>query len=747
MTVGAQRKLTVIVVADVVGYSRLMERDALGTRDRMRAIRTELIDPALSEYDGRIVKTMGDAFLMEFQSVVNALTSSIDVQHAMVVREAERPEDQRIQFRVGINLGEVLIEDEDIHGDGVNVAARLEALADPGGILISGRVYEQLDGDLDVGFEAAGEQLVKNIARPVHTYRVLLDPADADIRPAVPVPKRKALPLWPILAGFLLLLAVVAGAGLWWWQPWVERRAPVSPGHAALPLPDKPSIAVLPFTNMSSGKEQEYFADGMAEDLITDLSKISGLFVIARNSSFVYKGRQINVRRVAAELGVRYVLEGSVRRSGNQVRINVQLIDSTTGGHIWAERYDGAMDDVFKLQDKVTKEIITALAIKLTPGEAAIGVNRNTRNPKAHDAFLRGWSHYIRSSPENFAEAIPHFERAVALDPEYGRAFAALASIYLTANSRAWSPSLGMTPDDALEIGLSYLRTALRNPTPLAHQVMSAYATDRGDYDLALKEAERAITLNPNDPDGLSAKGHALILAGRAAEGETLLRHAMRLNPSYPVEYLFYLGMGQYFQGRDADAVATLESAKDLSPRHRGVLTFIVAAYGQSKQAKKAQPLIKRLRVLAKITAFSYSMATTNVMEANMWNPKEPRDLARLRDGLRKSGLPEFPEEWDLKRSDRLTGAEIKAVSFGRTQTGRHSKSGLKFKITRQADGRFSATGLWNDTGTSRVVGSRLCKQWTKYGETCVVIYRNPKGAKATDDDYLLVQNSYQRAL
>ena len=740
MSKGTQRRLAAIVSADVVGYSRLMSFDEEGTLARLRQLREAIIDPRIAAHEGRTVKLMGDGMLLEFGSVVEAVLCCIEIQRQVAAANAGLAEDQIIEFRVGINLGDIIIEGDDIHGDGVNVTARLEALAEPGGILISRAARDQIRNQHNIVLDDMGEVEVKNIARPIRIFRVVLDPDAEGAAPIAPAGKSRRRLL--LVAATVVAVTAIGAVAAWWLYSRPASEVTAAASKTTLPLPDKPSIAVLPFTNMSGGAEQEYFADGMAEDLITDLSKISGLFVIARNSSFVYKGQQVDIRRVAAELGVRYVLEGSVRRVGNQVRINAQLIDATTGGHLWAERYDGTLDDVFELQDKVTAKIIAALSIQLTSSEVAVGADRDTENPQAHDAFLRGWSHYLRSSPEHFAQAVPHFERAVALDPEYGRALAALASIHLTASDRFWNAALDLTPDDALEKGLTYLRAALRYPTPLAHQVMSAYATEQGDYDRALEEAERAMVLNPNDPDGISAKGRALVFAGRAAEGGTLFERAMRLNPSYPVDYLFYLGLGEYLQGRNGDAISTLEQAQGLAPDHPGVLTFLVAAYGQSSQAGKAAPLIERLRVLAKTTTFYYSLATTNVTEAELWTLKEARDLDRLRDGLRKAGLPEFPDEWNLRRTDRLSGAEIEALSFGRTHTGRHTRSGLEFKISRDAAGRFTATGLWNDTGTSRVVGNRLCNKWSKYSDSCAVIYRNPEGSIETGDDYVLVQHS-----
>ena len=341
-----QRRLAAILAADVAGYSRLMGEDEEGTRTRFNAHLNELIEPAIASRRGRIVNTTGDALLVEFASVVDAVQCAVEIQNGMAERNADEPDDQRIVFRIGVNLGDVIIEGDDIHGDGVNVAARLEALADPGGVSVSGKVFEEVGGKLDFGFEDLGPQEVKNIAQPVPAYRVLPE-GQQPIAPS----RKKAPSHWRIPAIAAAILVLIAAGGIAWWEPWAPDVEPASIDKMAFKLPDKPSIAVLPFTNMSGDKGQEFFSDGITEDIITDLSKVSGLFVVARNSTFTYKGKAVKVREVAEEFGVRYVLEGSVRRSADRVRINVQLIDAIAGSHVWAERYDREPKDIFAIQD------------------------------------------------------------------------------------------------------------------------------------------------------------------------------------------------------------------------------------------------------------------------------------------------------------------------------------------------------------------------------------------------------------
>ncbi len=356
-----ERRLAAILAADVVGYSRLIREDEARTLTALKAHREELIEPKLAQYHGRIVKLMGDGLLTEFPSAVEAVQCAVEIQHLIGESNADVPEDKRVIYRIGINIGDIVVEGDDIYGDGVNVAARLEGLADPGGICVARNAYNQVKDKLDLTFEHLGEKEVKNIAEPVTIYRVVPDDlAAALVTPVVRMPTVRRQARRPAIAAGLLL-SLLGVVGLILWQPWAPDVVPALPGRTASPLPDKPSIAVLPFANMSDDPQQEYFADGMTDDLITDLSKISGLFVIARNSTFSYKGKQVKVRQVAEELGVRYVLEGSVRRAGDEVRINVQLIDATTGGHVWAERYDRQLDNIFAVQYEIMESVVLAL--------------------------------------------------------------------------------------------------------------------------------------------------------------------------------------------------------------------------------------------------------------------------------------------------------------------------------------------------------------------------------------------------
>jgi len=585
-----ERRLTTILAADVVGYSRLMGADEAGTLTSLKALRKELIEPKTAEHHGRVVKLMGDGTLMEFGSVVNAVTFAVEVQRAMAERNAEVPEEQRITYRIGINIGDVMIEEEDIYGDGVNVAARLEGLAEPGGICVARNVYNQVKGKVDLAFQDLGEQQVKNIPEPVQVFQVLLDQAAGpQVPPAPPTGTRQRLPA--IAAGLVLSLAAVAV--LTWWASREPQIEPASTEAMAFPLPDKPSIAVLPFNNMSEDESQDYFADGMTEDLITDLSKISGLFVIARNSTFSYKGQQVKVSQVAEELGVRYVLEGSVRRAGDEVRINAQLIDATTGGHLWAERYDGTLENIFDLQDRVTEQIVAALAVSLTGEEEAAQISHATENAQAHDAYLQGWAHYKLQKPEDLAKAIPFFEDAVRLDPDYAQAHAALASVYWDAYQSDWAFDLAMPSSRAESRANEHLEEALKSPTPLAHALQARMFAAWGFAEDAVAEAEKAVALDGNDATALAGLADALIKANRPAEGLNSIEQALRLDPHHPPSYLITLGAAQFGMEHFEDAAVAFERAVKRNPDSVLPLVYLASSHGHLGRIKDADNAIE----------------------------------------------------------------------------------------------------------------------------------------------------------
>jgi TolB-like protein/class 3 adenylate cyclase len=526
-----ERRLAAILAADVVGYSHLIREDEAGTLAALKAHREELIEPKIAERKGRIVKLMGDGVLMEFPSAVEAVQYAVEMQHLIGERNADVPKDKRITYRIGINIGDIVVEGDDIYGDGVNVAARLEGLADAGGVCVARNVFDQVKDKLDLTFENLGEKEVKNIAEPVTVYRMVLDEkAAALITPVVKIRKTvRAARRWPIAAALTICLLVIVG--LMWWQPWAPKVEPTSVEKVSPLIAENSSIAVLPFTNMSDDAEQEYFADGITDDLITDLSKISELLVIARNSTFTYKGKAVNVRQVAEELGVRYVLEGSVRRAGDRVRINAQLIDATTGGHVWAERYDRSLADIFALQDQVTQKVVKALEVHLTADDVERQAGKETEILEAYDALLRAMEHLRAYTKEDQAIAIANLKKAIELDPNYARAHAVLALSYWDTWSNAWQAVLEMSSEDVLKKAKHHLEEAMKDPTPFAYFLHATMLSDEGRFDEAITEAEKLLALDPNALNGLMALARALNKAGRFGEGLDVLKKVVQLDP------------------------------------------------------------------------------------------------------------------------------------------------------------------------------------------------------------------------
>jgi len=636
---GFKRKLAAIFSADVAGYSRLMDDDEEATVRTLNAYRN-LMTKLIQQYRGRVVDTTGDNLLAEFMSAVDAVNCSVEVQRELAERNAELPYERKMEFRIGVNVGDIIEEEDRIYGDGVNIAARIEGLADVGGICISGRVYDQIENKLDLNYDFLGEQEVKNIAKPVRVYRVLSQPGAAAHR--VVRAKKAVKKIWrniALSAGAILILA--AGGVSFWYFYWrteapgteiADRQKPM------LELPDKPSVAVLPFDNMGGDREQEYFSDGMTDDLITDLSKVSGLFVIARNSVFTYKGKPVKVQQVARELGVRYVLEGSVRRAGDQVRINAQLIDATTGHHLWAERYDGHFGDVFALQDRITGEIVAALSVKLTSDEKEQVARKYTDNTSAYDEFLQGRAHYVRRTPGDYAEAVSCFEKAVELDPNYGQAYAALSLTYWESAHNLWTYNLGVSWVEAHNRAEKYLEMAMHNPSALAYQAASRLHVDRQQHETAIAQAQRALALDPNDANCYLAIAYALIYAGRSQEALHNIDKAMRLDPHYPDYYLFILGLAHFHLDRYQEAVTFFERALKLNPENYVPLIPLSAAQGQLDRKKEAAATIAKLQ-----KALPAIVTIALVKRGSLFKYKNLADRHRLLAGLSKAGMLETP--------------------------------------------------------------------------------------------------------
>jgi len=544
-----ERRLAAILAADVAGYSRLIGADEEGTLARLKAYRREVIDPKIAEHRGRLVKTTGDGLLVEFASVVDALRCAVEVQRGMSERNATAPPDNRIEFRIGVNVGDIVVEDDDIFGDGVNIAARLEGIAEPGGICISARVQEDAAGRLDPGFEDIGEQALKNIARPVRVFRV------ATGNRLVPAP--------------------------------------------ALPLPDKPSIAVLPFANLSGDPEQEYFADGMVEEIITALSRIRWLFVIARNSSFTYKGQADDVKQVGRELGVRYVLEGSVRKAGGRVRITAQLIDATSGAHLWADRFDGSLEDIFDPQDKVASSVAGVIEPTLQAAETARSENRPTNDITAYDLYLRAYA-MVLSSTRQSLEALFLLEQAIERDPRCGPAlaWAAFCCLRLLRDGRSEDPA-----EDRLK-GDDFARRALEvagdDPGILANAAL-ALAYFGEDIGAMVALVDRALALNPNFARGWYISG---VLRNWAGQPDIAIEHleaSLRLSPRARVgNSLAGIGAAHFLSRRFDEAVPKLLLAIQDSPSFTHPYRVLAACYAHMGRLDEAREIVERLRTITR---------------------------------------------------------------------------------------------------------------------------------------------------
>ena len=543
-------KLTVILHADVAGSTQLVQQDEQLAHERIQdAFRR--FSGTIGEYHGRVQELRGDALLAEFERASDAVAAALAFQADHTYLISRLKDDLRPTIRVGIAMGEVVIADNTVTGSGVVLAQRVEQLADPGGVCITAALHEALPKRMPFDLENMGEQVLKGFDDPVRVYRVELS-ADQSVPAPQQDNRREATPRTPkLIAAIIVTALVIAGGTAYWFKTQVPQEEPASVESMAYPLPDKPSIAVLPFTNMSDDAQQEYFADGMTEDLITDISKVPGLFVIARNSVFTYKGKAMKVRQVAEELGVRYVMEGSVRRVGNQVRINAQLIDATTGGHLWAERYDGSLDDVFSMQDKITKSIVDALSITLVEPENSNLARAKTINPDAYDAFLQGWEHYQRHNADGSAKAVPYLEAAIRLDSQYAKAHAALAAVYWEAWDNHWTKVLEISSLEAMKNAKEHLHQAMKQPSSLAHWVASNILIAEGDYQAAVTEAKQVVALDSNNAAGYAILAKALTLTGKANESEILIEKAVRLDPySSPIHTAAQKG--------DVDAVRQL---------------------------------------------------------------------------------------------------------------------------------------------------------------------------------------------
>ena len=581
-----ERRLAAILAADVVGYSRLMGEDEGGTLQRLKSLHKYLVQPRITERKGRIVKLMGDGLLAEFPSVVEAVQCAVDIQKSMIGRESDLPDEGRIKLRIGVNLGDIIFEGSDIYGNGVNVAARLEGLAEPGGICISGAAFDAIGGKLDLAFEDGGEQQVKNIAKPLRVYRLRTP-------------------------------------GL--------QESPSSLPEQPLSVPDKPSIAVLPFTNMSGDPAQEHLADGIAEDIITALSKVSNLFVVARNSTFSYKGQAIDVKQVGREQGVRYVLEGSVQRSGNRLRITAQLIDAASGHHIWAQRYDRVIEDVFAVQDEITREVTSALQVRLTEGEQARLWAGGTKNLEAWEAAIQCPELLHSHRRIDVLPARRLAERALQLDESYASAWVMLGWSYWNEVFNGWADD----PDTTLELAVDAFNRAraIDDTNPDALALLAFLHISLKKYDEARRFVEKAMALGPNNSFAPAVAANIELFCNRPQAMVPLLKRAMRLSPIYPAWYLGDLAFAYLLMDRLEDAIATAKESIKIDPEYIYNYHVLAIAHAELGQAEAARAAVdKMLHIEPK-------MSIRTFQDSQPYEDEALRD--RMITAFRKAGLPE----------------------------------------------------------------------------------------------------------
>ncbi len=584
------RRLAAIVAADVVGYSRLMALDEEGTLARLRALHEHLVYPEITRQGGRIVKTTGDGLLVEFPSVVDAVRCCISVQRQMAVHNVNEPETTRIEFRIGINLGDIIVEAEDIYGGGVNIAARLEQLAATGGIMISAAAFDQVRGRLDFAHEDLGPQELKNIPEPVHVYRVIMD--DDETPPAVP---DKAVPF---------------------------------------PLPEEPSIAILAFDNLSGDPDQEYFADGIVEEITAALSKVKSFFVVARNSSFAFKGKPTDMKQVSRQLGVRYILEGSVRKSGNRVRITAQLIDGTNDRHVWADRFDGTLEDIFDLQDQITESVVGAIEPKIRSSEIERSRRKPTTNLNAYDYFLRALPHAHAMTREGNEEALRLTSRAIALDPRYASAMALAAWCYTLRVAHGWVDAVHDEAHEAMRLARAAVEVDKDVPETLwlAGYVLGFFGnTPEEGIDLI----DDALRLSPNSAQALVYSGYLRLYNGDAATAKAHLERALRLSPLDISAYRTYAGLAFscLFLGQVDDAISWASKALHQNPKFTVTHRVLAASLGHAGRLDEAHQVVEQLQALVP--------GLTVTRFGNETRVRHPEYVELLMDGLRKAGLPE----------------------------------------------------------------------------------------------------------
>lgn len=721
-----ERRLAAVLIADVAGYSRLSRLDEEGTRAKFQSDLHDILEPQFAEHHGRLVKTMGDGLLVEFRSVVDALRCAVEIQQRKSEQADKVAADRRLDFRIGINLGDIIVEGDDIHGDGVNTADRVQGLAEPGGIAISGTAYDQVRWKLGVGFASLGEQTVRGMAEPIRVYRVLLDPTDAGKTIAKDAKQRAAR--GRILIAGAVMLALALGAA--WWQPWTLILPETPTERFAYPLPDQPSVAVLPFINVSGDRDHDHLAEGLTDDLITELSKVSGLFVIARHSVFAMKDNASKIQDVAAELGVHYILEGTLQRADQRLRINVKLIDAMSGLSLWAERYDRQYADLFAVQDDVIGKIIAALEVKLSEGERDQLARIPTDNLEAYDYYMRAEQQgLVYSDVDTYRQTLAFYQKAIDLDPRFADAHAGIArvavDVWRNDYNYLWSAAV------ARKIAYDAAGQALKldGNNARAHTVLALLQLVDGRETEARESAARAVRAQPSDAEAFANLALILAQTGEHQQAIADLERALRLDPSPSPSSRLLAGI-VYYTARDNDrAIPLIEAAGEALPNAEPAREYLASAYAQRGD---------RARAVAEGTKLLQLFPDTNLTYYSyLYDYWREEDLYRHLHGLRTAGIPEWPFGFVGAAADRLGPAELGALTSDKTWNGRH-KNGTSFvQFFDKAANTAYRSANTNITGRAEVKGNQLCEKFSGYfldRMVCGYVYRNTaKGERGAD--------------
>lgn len=720
-----ERRLSAILYADVAGYSRLTGEDEERTH-RILSANLDLFAETIRTHNGKVVHYAGDAILAEFTTVTEALSCAVEVQRELQERDIARPGSPSVQFRIGINLGEVIVDRDDIYGDGVNIAARLEGLADTGGVCISESVHSAIGKKLPLDYEFMGEQSVKNIADPVRAYRVLFYPSAQKLGPK---PKSKKKVVW--LAA--VLGATIIGTVILWLQISITVGNKLQ--TTALASLDKPTIAVLPFANVSVDVNDEYLADGMTTDLITDLSKISGIYVIARSSVFAYKNQVINVSDIGRELGAQYIVEGSIRKSGGKVRINVQLVDAATRRQIWADRYDRNLEEFFELQDEVITQVVSAVSVTLTDTESAQIERLPTTSLQAYDYYLRAEQAGYFGGSSGLVNTINLYKKAISLDPEFANAHAGLARVAV----EIWRSDFDdvMSGAEARILAYESASRALEiHPTNgQAYSVLAILQLADGHHAVAIESARKAVKLGPGRAEAYLDLGLVLAFSGEPKQGVDAIETALHLSPRPDPNILLYAGIVFFIDGQYQRAVDAFAKVRDDSTGNESLWTYLAASYTLLNQKEEAAKIITYLLKLYPNSSIEYLRVRDSYF-------RRPEDLERLLLALDAAGLPYWPYNFRGLESNRLKEAELREIVEDKTWVGKHS-NGTEFIQQISSSGSLAYRSKFTiQTGTANIQDNKLCQRFdgaTLNKDLCGYVYHNPDGSVKAQDEYVAI--------